>query len=90
VLFWEAVFILGKSGGMMDLSGHTALITGAGQGIGEACAEVFAEKGANVVLLDKNRKTLPRVADRVALKGGKVIARIIDLTRTRALHKLIE
>lgn len=74
----------------MDLSGHTALITGAGQGIGEACAEVFAEKGANVVLLDKNRKTLPRVADRVALKGGKVIARIIDLTRTRALHKLIE
>ncbi|MCX5813092.1 MAG: SDR family NAD(P)-dependent oxidoreductase [Proteobacteria bacterium] len=74
----------------MHLKGHTALITGAGQGIGEACAEVFAERGADLILLDKNRKTLPRVADRIASKGGKVIAHIIDLTRTTSLQKLIE
>jgi 3-oxoacyl-[acyl-carrier protein] reductase len=76
--------------GSMHLSGHTALITGAGQGIGEACAEVFADRGAEVILLDKNRKTLPRVADRIASKGGRVVAHIIDLTRTTILQKLIE
>ena len=74
----------------MELSGHTALITGAGQGIGEACAEVFAERGADLILLDKNRKTLPQVADRLASKGGKVVAKVIDLTQSRALHMLIE
>jgi 3-oxoacyl-[acyl-carrier protein] reductase len=73
----------------MHLSGHTALITGAGQGIGEACAEVFAERGASLILLDKNKKTLPHVADRIASKGGKVVAHIIDLTRTASLQKLI-
>jgi 3-oxoacyl-[acyl-carrier protein] reductase len=76
--------------GSMHLSGHTALITGAGQGIGEACAEVFAERGADLILLDKNRKTLLRVTDRIVSKGGKVAAHIIDLTRTTLLQKLIE
>jgi len=74
----------------MDLTGHTALITGAGQGIGRACAEVFAEKGANLVLLDKNRRTLPRVAQTLTGKGCNVIAHVIDLTRTRSLDTLIE
>lgn len=74
----------------MDLSGHTALITGAGQGIGQACAEVFAERGARLILLDKNRKTLPAVAEKIASKWGNVVARIIDLTRTVQLKELIE
>jgi 3-oxoacyl-[acyl-carrier protein] reductase len=75
---------------IMDLAGHTALITGAGQGIGRACAEVFAERGASLVLLDKNRKTLPRVAQALIGKGCTVAAHVIDLTRTRSLEVLIE
>lgn len=74
----------------MNLSGRTALITGAGQGIGEACARVFAERGATLVLLDKNKETLPRVANSIAENGTPVIARIIDLTHTLALKKLIK
>ncbi len=73
----------------MDLSGRTALITGAGQGIGEACVHVFAERGARLVLLDKNRKTLPKVVEKIAAKNGNVIAEIIDLTHTGPLSKLI-
>ncbi len=73
----------------MDFSGRTALITGAGQGIGRACAEVFAERGAALVLLDKNKETLPRVADTLSAKGCSVIARIIDLTRLNRLKSLI-
>ena len=74
----------------MNLSGRTALITGAGQGIGRACAEVFAERGANLVLMDKNNRTLPKVADHIAEKGCKVTAIIIDLTHHRKLHKIID
>jgi len=77
-------------GGNMDLSGRTALITGAGQGIGEACARVFAERGARLILLDKNKETLPYVADSIAEQGTPVIARIIDLTHTVALKRLIK
>jgi 3-oxoacyl-[acyl-carrier protein] reductase len=74
----------------MQLTGHTALITGAGQGIGKACAEVFAQRGTKVILLDKNRATLPGVAKQIAADGGDVVARVIDLTRTAKLEKLIE
>jgi NAD(P)-dependent dehydrogenase (short-subunit alcohol dehydrogenase family) len=74
----------------MDFTGRTALITGAGQGIGRACAEVFAERGARLVLLDKNRRTLPHVAEVLTAKGCYVAAHVIDLTRTRPLKGLIE
>lgn len=74
----------------MDLSGRTALITGAGQGIGRVCAEIFAERGAALILLDKNKKTLPRVAEHIAKKGYKVSAIIIDLTHHRKLHKIVD
>ena len=50
----------------MSLHGHIALITGAGQGIGRACAVVFASKGADLVLIDKNPETLTGVAHEVA------------------------
>jgi 3-oxoacyl-[acyl-carrier protein] reductase len=73
----------------MDLSGHTALITGAGQGIGRACAEVFAQKGARLVLLDKNRRTLPRVVDGITARGGRAEGHIIDLMHTEKLRRLI-
>lgn len=73
----------------MDLSGRTALITGAGQGIGEACVHVFAERGARLILLDKNSKTLPKVVEKIVEKDGNVIARVIDLTHTEPLSRLI-
>jgi NAD(P)-dependent dehydrogenase (short-subunit alcohol dehydrogenase family) len=38
----------------MDFENKTVVITGAGKGIGEACAKVFFEDGANIVSLDKD------------------------------------
>ncbi|HVN24744.1 MAG TPA: SDR family NAD(P)-dependent oxidoreductase [Syntrophorhabdales bacterium] len=74
----------------MDFTGRTALITGAGQGIGKACAEVFASRGSSLVLLDKNKNTLPHVAKALRAEGCGVIAHVIDLTHTRRLETLIE
>ena len=74
----------------MNLKGHRALITGAGQGIGRACAEVFAGKGAELVLLDRSEKTLSKV-DRIIQKTGiKPISRILDLTDFELLESSLK
>jgi 3-oxoacyl-[acyl-carrier protein] reductase len=74
----------------MKLKAHTALITGAGQGIGRACAEVFAHRGADLLLLDKNAATLAAVARITEQLGAKVTALVIDLTDLDNLRKKLE
>ncbi len=72
----------------MSLDGHIALITGAGQGIGRACAVIFASKGADLVLLDKNPETLGKVAHEVARMGRKVMNDVLDLTNLERLREV--
>jgi 3-oxoacyl-[acyl-carrier protein] reductase len=72
----------------MSLDGHIALITGAGQGIGRACATIFASKGADLVLLDKNPETLGKVAHEVARMGRKVMNDTLDLTNLERLREV--
>ena len=74
----------------MNLKDKTALITGAGQGIGKACAEVFAQRGARLILLDKNRRTVSHVARELESQGADITFRVIDLTHTQPLLKVID
>ena len=74
----------------MKLEGRTAFITGAGQGIGRACAEVFASRGADLILLDKNPATLPKVCREIGKTGRKVVPILVDLTDTNALRRELE
>lgn len=55
---------------MGKLTGKTALITGASQGIGEGIAKVFARHGANLILLDISDE-IEKLADEL---GGAGIA----------------
>ncbi|MFH1491603.1 MAG: SDR family NAD(P)-dependent oxidoreductase [Pseudomonadota bacterium] len=73
----------------MSLRGHRALITGAGQGIGRACAETFADQGADLILLDKNADTLSKVHETTGKRGSMVFSRPLDLARFEELEDLL-
>jgi 3-oxoacyl-[acyl-carrier protein] reductase len=74
----------------MNLKWHRALITGAGQGIGRACAEIFAARGADLVLLDKNPDTLEDLAGTLTGMDGQVVTRAVDLTDLDRLKAEVE
>jgi NAD(P)-dependent dehydrogenase (short-subunit alcohol dehydrogenase family) len=74
----------------MSLSGHTAVISGAGQGIGRACAELFAERGDHLVLLDKNAETLTQVSEKCRKSSIEVFAITQDLTDLDLLRGQLE
>ncbi|GAA1962020.1 3-hydroxybutyrate dehydrogenase [Microbacterium aquimaris] len=62
------------------LAGKRALITGGASGIGLACAEAFASRGAHVIIVDLNADAAAETADRL---GGEAWA--VDLADTAAL-----
>jgi len=74
----------------MSLSGHTAFITGAGQGIGKACALAFASRGANLILVDKNQESLTNVASELSNTGARVTHFTFDLTNLEELKVIGE
>jgi NAD(P)-dependent dehydrogenase (short-subunit alcohol dehydrogenase family) len=74
----------------MNLRSHRALITGAGQGIGRACAEVFASRGADLVLLDRNAETLEEAVRATEQLGAEVTPVVLDLTHSEVLPKELE
>ncbi|GGG67848.1 short-chain dehydrogenase [Salipiger pallidus] len=62
----------------MDLTGKTALITGASRGIGAATARIFAEAGAKVALLARNRDAIAELAGEI---GQNAVAIPCEISR---------
>ena len=56
---------------MTDLQGHVALVTGASQGIGRACALELAARGATVALAARNEQKLGEVLSEITAAGGE-------------------
>ena len=73
-----------------DFSGRRALVTGAAQGIGEACAVALAEAGAHVIVTDLDGSGAKAVTDRLTAKGMKADAHALDVTNTAALEALAD
>jgi 3-oxoacyl-[acyl-carrier protein] reductase len=63
----------------MKLEGRVALVTGASQGIGHACALALARHGAQVAVAARNREKLDELVAEIAQAGGKASAFIIDV-----------
>ena len=65
---------------MAGFAGRVALVTGASQGIGRACALALAEAGATLALAARNEEKLNQVASEVAAKGGQAAAFRMDVS----------
>jgi NAD(P)-dependent dehydrogenase (short-subunit alcohol dehydrogenase family) len=72
-------------------AGQVVVVTGAAQGIGETTAELFAEQGADVVLVDKNQDLLEKVRERLLQNArGKVRSCVGDLTNEKEVQGLVD
>lgn len=78
----------------MGFKGHAAVITGAGQGIGEATARKMAELGARVAVLDVVLERSERVAAQIREDGHEALAIQADITRRdqvdQALSRVVD
>lgn len=70
-------------------SGRTALVTGAGSGIGRAVALSFAAEGARVVVAGRRREPLDETVSLIEDLGGKALAVSADVSRAEDAESLV-
>ena len=70
------------------LDGRTALVNGAGRGIGRACAIALAQAGAEVLLLSRTAKELEQAVSEIESTGGRAEAIVCDVTDSQAVKKV--
>src|SRR5579871_4385179 len=74
----------------MDFTGKVALVTGGGGGIGRAAAAAFAQRGAKVVVVDRDEREGEASADIVRQHGGGATFVPADVTRAADVRGYVE
>jgi len=73
----------------MVYSGKTALVTGAGSGIGKAIAKMFADEGAMVIACDIQAEKVNATADEITSSGGRSIPAVFDVSDEQKVIKAL-
>src|SRR4030043_1181021 len=73
----------------MLLQGKVAIVTGAGQGVGQGIANVLAREGAKVVVADLNGERAKRAADLIKAKGGEAMAQTVDVLNMEKVTAMV-
>lgn len=74
----------------MRLNGKTAIITGAGKGIGAAIARRFAAEGAKLVICDLNKANIEALVEEIKKSGGNALGFIVDVTDRSAIDAMVK
>ena len=75
---------------MFSFEGRVALVTGAGQGVGECIADVLAKAGARVAVNDIVGERAEAVALRIRETGGRALAVAADVTDQARIRQAVE
>jgi NAD(P)-dependent dehydrogenase (short-subunit alcohol dehydrogenase family) len=74
----------------INLKGKIALVTGAGKGIGKACAIALAEAGAKVIILSRTKSDLDKVSKIIKKTKGSSKSFVCDVTQLETFKKVLK
>jgi len=74
----------------INLKNKTALVTGAGKGLGKACAIALAEAGAKVIILSRTKSDLDKVSKIIKKTKGSSKSFICDVTNSDNFKKILQ
>ena len=72
-----------------NLKNKTALVTGAGKGLGRACAIALSEGGSNLIIISRTKKDLSEVSKIIKKNKSKCKSYVCDLTNYNEIKKII-
>ena len=72
-----------------NLKNKTAIVTGAGKGLGRACAIALAESGANLVIISRTQKDLNEVSKKIKKLKSKCKSYVCDITNYNEIKEII-